>query len=627
MRSSTSSDPWQAFPRALQDEERLLRLLARAAGAALAGPPDAAAVARFRYAGGLFAGGDAGAAAAAYAEALRHAPGFAQAWAALGLCLGRLGHARAQIASCDTALRLNPDFAEAHLARAAALMSLGRATEAAQAYEAAARLQQDSPQAWAGLGRALRMQGKAAAAATAFAAAVARAPGRAELLVEQGTALREARAPSAALSAYEAALGLEPENAVALCNSGSILQELGRLDEAIGRYRGALAARPAFAGAWRNLGTALQTIGRFEDAVCAYRSAIRLDPRDAAVHTYLGAALNEAGWPEAADAAFADALALAPDDADAHFNRGLALLKAGRLREGWAEHEWRWRGILPPHGIAQPQWRGESADGRRILLHHEQGFGDALQFLRYVKLVVARGFVVILEVPRPLFRLARGLPGVETVLACGERRPEFDLHCPLMSLPFAFATELASIPSSVPYLSPPADCTARWRRLMPEAEGVKVGLVWAGNPRPGEPRSHFADRRRSVDLATLAPLAQVAGVRWFSLQKDRRQEPGDGVFNFTDLMPEAADFADTAALIDELDLVIAVDTAVAHLAGALGKPVWVLSRFDGCWRWLQGRDDTPWYPTMRLYRQEAPGDWAPVIARLTTHLTGQVPYR
>jgi tetratricopeptide (TPR) repeat protein len=605
----------------LRDEAKLLRMLGRASRAALAGPPDAAALAQFRRGGGLFSGGDAHGAAAAYAEALRHAPGFAQAWAALGLCLGRLGHARAQIASCDTAVRLAPDFAEAHLARAAALMTLRRSGEAAAAYEAAASLQPLSPLAWAGLGRARMAQGEAAAASAAFAAAVAQAPDRADLHVEHGNALRAARRdPAAALRAYEAALQIRPDHAVALCNSGCMLQDLGRFEDAIARIRAALRVRPEFAAAWRNLGTALQTLGHFEDAIWAYGSAIRHDPEDADAQTCLGAALNEAGRPDEAECAFAAALALSPDSADAHFNRGLALLKAGRLREGWAEHEWRWRGILPPHGIAQPQWRGEPAAGRRILLHPEQGFGDTLQFLRYVSLVAGRGLRVILEVPAPLLRLARGLPCVETLLECGEHRPEFDLHCPLMSLPFAFETRLTSIPCQVPYLAPPMECAARWRKLVPAAEGLKIGLVWAGNPRPGEPRSHFADLRRSVDLATLAPLAWVAGVRWFSLQKDRSEDARGAIFAFTDLMPAVTDFADTAALIGELDLVIAVDTAVAHLAGALGKPVWVLSRFDGCWRWLQGRDDTPWYPTMRLYRQESPGDWAPVVARLTSDL-------
>jgi hypothetical protein len=295
------------------------------------------------------------------------------------------------------------------------------------------------------------------------------------------------------------------------------------------------------------------------------------------------------------------------------------------MREGWAEHEFRWRGILPPHGIDRPQWRGEPAAGRRILLHPEQGLGDTLQFVRYAPLLAARGLSVVLEVQRPLLRLMQGMPGVEAVIAAGEKRPEVDLHCPLMSLPFACATDLESIPAATPYLSPPANLEKTWRARVPEqpgsAPGLLVGLVWAGNPRPEDVRTHYTDKRRSTGLAALAPLAEVAGMRWFSLQKDGATDPAAArAFDFTDLMPQVADFADTAALVSQLDLVIAVDTSVAHLAGALGKPVWVLSRFDGCWRWLHGRDDTPWYPSMRLYRQEQPGDWAPVVARVAVDL-------
>jgi tetratricopeptide (TPR) repeat protein len=634
MRSSISSDPWRALPGALANEALLLRLLSRAAPAAPAGPPDGTALARFRQAGAHVAGGDLGAAALSYAGALRHAPGFAQAWAAFSLCLGQLGHARAQIAACDIALRLAPDFAEALLARAAALTALQRHTEAADDYAAAARLQPHAPQAWAGLGRARRAAGDPEAAADAFGTAIAQARGtgpalaalqaaHADALRAAGDALREKGHPVSALRSYDASLCLQPDHAGALCASGSLLQDLGRFEAAISRYEAALAARPDFATAWRNLGTALQTLGRHEAAISAYRDAIRLDPGDADAHSALGAALTEAGRPGEAEDSFATALALSPDNADAHFNRGLALLKAGRLSEGWAEHEWRCRGILPPHGIGRPQWRGEPAAGQTVLLHAEQGFGDTLQFIRYLPLVAARGLRVVLDVPQPLRRLAKSLPGIQTMLDTGTPRPEIDLHCPLMSLPFAFETELASIPAAMPYLAPPADCAKLWRDRVPSADGLKVGLVWAGNPRPGEARSHAADQRRSVDLATLAPLAQVAGVRWFSLQKDRR-DPNAEAFALTDLMPLVADFADTAALIHALDLVIAVDTAVAHLAGALGKPVWMLSRFDGCWRWLQGRDDTPWYPTMRLYRQEAPGDWGGAVARLAADLAAAV---
>jgi tetratricopeptide (TPR) repeat protein len=630
MRSSISSDPWQALPGALENEGKLLRVLSRAAPACLAArSPDGSALQHFRQAGAHLAGGDVGAAAMSYAGALRHAPGFVQAWAALSLCLGRLGHARAQIAACDIALKLAPDFAEALLARGAALTALRRHTEAADDYAAAAKLQPQAPQAWAGLGRAHRSAGEPEAAAAAFATALRHAQSAPMLAALQaahgdalraaGDALRQQGHPAAALRAYDDSLHLQPDHAGALCASGCLLQEFGRFEAAIIRYEAALAARPDFSTAWRNLGTAMQTLGQYEAAISAYRNAVRLDPGDADAHSALGAALTEAGRPGEAEASFATALALAPDNADAHFNLGLALLKAGHLAEGWAEHEWRARGILPPHGIGCPQWRGEPAAGKVILLHAEQGFGDTIQFIRYLPLVAARGLRVVLDVPCPLHRLAESLPGLQTMQGKGTPRPEIDLHCPLMSLPFAFETELSSIPATIPYLAPPADCLEMWRDRVPPGCGLQVGLVWAGNPRPGEARSHAVDQRRSVDLATLAPLAQVPGVRWFSLQKDRR-DPDADAFAFTDLMPLVTDFADTAALIGALDLVIAVDTAVAHLAGALGKPVWMLSRFDGCWRWLQGRDDTPWYRTMRLYRQEAPGDWGGAVARMAADL-------
>jgi tetratricopeptide (TPR) repeat protein len=640
MRNSISSDPWQALPGALANERLLLRVLSRAAPARRAARlPDDAALAGFRQAAAHAADGDLAAAAACYAAALRAAPGFAQAWAALGLCLGQLGHAKAQVAACDIALRIAPDFAEALLARGAALTALHRHGEAAADYGAAARLQPASPHAWAALGRARRAAGEPEAAAAAFGTAITHAlasgmeplpsallAAYADALRAAGDSLRQNGHPTAALRAYDDSLHLQPDHPGALCASATLLQDRGHFEAAIIRYRAALAARPDFATAWRNLGTALQALGQCEAAVTAYRAAIGLDPGDADLHSHLGAALTEAGRPEEAEACFATALTLSPDNADAHFNRGLALLKAGRFCEGWAEHEWRTRGILPPHGIGRPQWRGEPAAGQSILLHAEQGFGDTIQFIRYVPLVAARGLRIVLDVPQPLRRLAESLPGIDCLLHAGAHRPDIDLHCPLMSLPFAFDTELTSIPATTPYLAPPDDCARLWRDRVPSGEGLKVGLVWAGNPRPGEARSHAADQRRSVALATLAPLARIRGVRWFSLQKDHR-DPDSERFAFTDLMPLVSDFADTAALIGTLDLVIAVDTAVAHLAGALGKPVWMLSRFDGCWRWLQGRDDTPWYPTMRLYRQEKPADWTSPVARLAADVSAVVEAR
>jgi tetratricopeptide (TPR) repeat protein len=545
------------LPKALADERKVLLILRQMGVGKAAVQPSPSALQYFRAATAAIAAGEHKKAVAQCAAALDQSPCFAQAYAVLGLALGQLGHRRAEIICCKAAIQLLPSFAEAHFALAGALDATGQHEEAIEAVRAALALKPDNPPAQALLNRLLLVH-------------------------------------------------------------GVTLQNAGRIDEAADRYREAIAIDPANPDSHRNLGAALQTAGRFEEAKAAYRTALALNPKDADAWGYLGATLMEAGELAPADEAYTTALSLAPDDADIHFNSGLFLLKAGRLGEGWAEHEWRWRGIMPPHGIAAPQWQGEPAEGKRILLHWEQGFGDTLQFVRYAPLVAERGLKVVLEVQKPLVRLMRGMPGIETVLAPGEPRPPFDLHCPLLSLPFAFGTEIETIPANIPYLMPPEELAADWQMRVGTGDGFKVGLVWAGKSVAGEIRAVYTDKRRSMDLAELAPLAAIPGIRWFNLQRDG---VWDGfAFAMTDLMPETTDFADTAALIACLDLVITVDTAVAHLAGALGKPVWMLSRFDGCWRWLQGRDESPWYPTMRLYRQTAPGDWGPVVARLAEDL-------
>lgn len=604
---------------ALDDEQAVLEWLQRAAVAARGRPPSPTALRHFNRAGQLLGTGDGRAAAIAYAAAVHDSPDFTQAYTALGLVLGQIGYRQAQIACCDIALTLSPHFAEAHLARGQALAAANHCSDSAHDFRKAVAIKPELLLAWLGLGQALMGLGRAAEAATAFAAAAARAPGRADIHIEHGNALRAAGDDAAALRAYAAALAARPGDAVAHCNIGCVLQDLGRVAQAADHYRKAVTKDPAFAQAHRNLGTVLQTIGQFDQAIQAYRSALRLRPNDTDAANFLASALMEAGQLAEAETAFASALALRPDDARTHFNHGLALLKAGKLREGWAEHEWRWRGVMPPLGISQPQWQGEAAPGSRILLHAEQGLGDTLQFVRYAPLVAARGLRVLLEVQPPLVRLAQGLPGVEAVIAAGGERPGFDLHCPLLSLAFAFGTDLHTVPATIPYLTADPDLLEQWRTRLPPATGLRAGLVWSGSPRPGEVRNNWIDARRSMELQWLAPLSAVAGVQWFNLQKDRTPDPAAG-FAMTDLMPQVGDFADTAALVAHLDLVITVDTSMAHLAGAIGKPVWMLSRFDGCWRWLQGRDDTPWYPAMRLYRQEEPAAWAPVVARLANDL-------
>jgi hypothetical protein len=307
----------------------------------------------------------------------------------------------------------------------------------------------------------------------------------------------------------------------------------------------------------------------------------------------------------------------------------MALLADGDFAAGWREYEWRLKKpqrITSVRPFLQPQWHGEAAEGRRLLIHPEQGYGDTLQFCRFAALATARGFHVTLEVQRPLVRLLQSLGGVAQVVGRGDELPEFDVHCPIMSLPLALGTTLETIPAAPAYLHANVQQVARWRRRLAVMEPIhdrrtaRIGLVWAGSPRLNSPRATAVDRRRSMPPDRWAPLFEIKGLAFFSLQKDG---PSAGGAPIIDLMGEMDDFADTAALIANLDLVIAVDTAVAHLAAALGKPVWLLERFDSCWRWLRGRRDTPWYPHMRLYRQPSAGGWESVMSEIACDLKRQ----
>lgn len=268
-------------------------------------------------------------------------------------------------------------------------------------------------------------------------------------------------------------------------------------------------------------------------------------------------------------------------------------------------------------GFGEP-WRGEDITGRTILLYAEQGLGDTLQFVRYVPMVAARGCHVLLEVQPALVRLLHTIPGVTQIVARGDTLPPFDVHCPLLSLPRAFSTRLETIPAAIPYLHADPAATAGWLAKLLNKGGLRVGLVWSGSPHNDDAGAHKLDRRRSIPLAEFAPLSDLPGVVLVSLQQHDPEHTGTRplVLPLIDPMADVVDFADTAALTVNLDLVIAVDTSVAHLAGGLGKPVWMLSRYDGCWRWLHGRDDSPWYPNMRIYRQTRPRDWSAVIARI-----------
>jgi Flp pilus assembly protein TadD len=543
----------------------------------------------------------------------------------LGLVLNQLRRPAEAEAALTTALRLNPKYPDALNNLGIALAAQGRRGEAVATYRRALKLKAAFPDACNNLGLAYKALGRLAEAEARFRAALAFNRDFAEAHGNLGIVLALQGRMAEAEASYRAALRLRPQNREALNNLGVLLSELGRWSEAERLLREAVRLDPDAADAYRNLGAVLTRLARAAEAEPMLRLATRLSPDAPEGYFNLGAALHDLRRLAEADTAYREALRLRPDFAEAHNNRAYSLLLAGRYAEGWREYEWRWRtkhmagGV---RGFAAPQWMGEPLAGRTLLLHAEQGLGDTLQFCRYAPLVAGAGRVII-EVQPPLKRLMASLPGPFEVFARGEPLPAFDLHCPLMSLPFALGPTGEAIPATIPYLAAEPSEAARWRRRLAGPAELRVGLVWAGNSHLGYPEFAAVDARRSIALAALAPLADVAAVRFFSLQKGapsvQASDPPAGMA-LSDFTAELNDFADTAALIDGLDLVISVDTSVAHLAGAMGKPVWVLNRYDTCWRWLLNRDDSPWYPSLRLFRQPAPGDWRSVIRKVVEAL-------
>ena len=414
-------------------------------------------------------------------------------------------------------------------------------------------------------------------------------------------------------------IAINPRHAPTHYNLGVAFEKLKRPQEAGAAYRKAVECQPAYPAAWNNLGILLAHEGRLEEAVATYQQALQYQPNHAEALTNLGNALMQLARPAEAIAACKRAVELMPNHPTAHFNLGLAMLLSGDLAHGWEEYEWRWqRDDFPSRHLPQLLWDGSDISGRTLLLHTEQGFGDAIQFVRYAPLLAAKGARVIVECQPELESLLRSVDGVKQVIARGKPLPYFDAHLPMLSLPRVFATTLETIPTQIPYLAPDGQRVENWRqRLATDGVVFRVGLTWAGKA------SHKNDSNRSLALEALAPLANLAGVTFYSLQKGEAASQishAQTTLKMHDVAGDLNDFADTAALISNLDLVIPVDTAAAHLAGALGKPVWTLLPFAPDWRWLLDRDDSPWYPSMRLFRQRTAGDWPEVIERLRTAL-------
>jgi len=422
-----------------------------------------------------------------------------------------------------------------------------------------------------------------------------------------------------AVACYEHALVLRPDCAELENNLGVVLEAQGSLEEAASAYSRALTLKPEYTEARFNLSNVAWKRGHFQAAIEGYRRVLEGNPDHLETHCNLGSVLHDQGNFEAALVCYERALEIQPDVAYAAWNRSLLQLLQGDFNSGWRNFEARQRTKSSPRHFPQPLWRGQPLNGARILLHAEQGLGDTIQFLRYLPLVQEAGGSVVLCLHKRLRRIARLLPGLEALVATGETLPPYDWQIPLMSLPLAFGTTLESIPADVPYLSIPEDAARAASRLVWPTTGLRVGIAWAGSP------NHAKDRFRSLPLSLMAPLLCIEGIHFFSLQMGPASRQLAALpYAVTDLEPFTSDLADTAAQIARLDLVITVDTSIAHLAGALAVPVWTMLGYVADWRWLLNRDDSPWYPTMRLFRQPSLGNWHAVMEAVRTALLERV---
>lgn len=598
-----------------------------------------------------FASGAAGEALAVIDGALRS--GIASPLMLLnrGLVLNALNRPLEAVASFDQAIVHDRNFLEAYNNRAILLAALGRVEDALESYRQALRIAPKEASLLYNYGNLLKDLGRREEALAAYDAVVKLRPDAAEAHLVRGDVLRELERYDGALESYDRTLSLRAGDVEALCNRGLALDALGRHAEAIASYDRALALRPDETIILRNRGCALINLKLHDEALATFETILARNPADAEAHynrgnvllqherfgealaSYdaalavrpdLAEALNNRGlvlkeldrWVEAADS-HRRAYAIDPGHVEARWNEALLQLLTGEYEQGWAGYEWRWHKeplIRARRDFPRPLWHGEAIAGQTILVHSEQGLGDTIQFCRYLPLVAATGARVVFEVQPPLQRLLHGIGDAE-VISRGDPLPMFDWQCPLMSLPHAFGTRLETIPADIPYLHASPDLARAWAHRLGEKRRPRIGLAWAGNA------DHRNDHNRSIALDTLLPLLD-AEADFVSLQKVLR--PGDeALLDGRDILRVDAalgDFADTAALITQFDLVISIDTSVAHLAGALGAPVWVLVTHSPDWRWLLGRDDSPWYRTARIFRQDASRDWLAVISRVRAAL-------
>ena len=559
-------------------------------------------------------------------RAVALAPESVDAHSNLGMALFQLGRPEEAAASLRQAIRCNPDHPMAPSALGYLLSSRGKFAEMAEVFRPLARLRPDHLVAHLRLGEALVNLGELDEAKACFEVALRLAPEAPEAHLGLGLVLITQEQFEAAVPSLRRAAALAPERPEAQALLERAFRGLGRLDEALEAAEQALRLQPDDADGHCLHGFLLDELRRVEEAIRSYDRAIELDPNHSEAHHNRGVALGKLARYEEAIAAFDQALRLRPDYPEAWRNRALARLILGDLERGWADLEWGWkRRLLNKPPCPLPLWTGEPLQGRTILLHEDQGLGDAIQFVRYAAHVQARGGRVVVLCRKPLARLLETCPGIDQVVVRGEALPECDVHSSLVRLMGLFTKTLETIPASVPYFRADPARVDRWRDRLAAWPGFRVGIAWQGNPK------HTRDRDRSFPMALFERLAGIEGVRLISLQKgygiEQLREWG-GRFPVVDLGdevdPDLAMMEDTPAIMMGLDLVITPDTSLAHLAGALGVPVWIALPRAPDWRWLLDREDSPWYPTARLFRQTVRGQWGPVFDRIAAALEHRI---
>ena len=531
--------------------------------------------------------------------------------------LRQIGASEFKIVSCDS--QLQQDDLEAQFIQGFELHQKGQLAQAKAIYEQLLATLPSHFDALHLLGVVAHQNNDFMLAVELIDKALEIVPHHATAHFHRGNALKKLLQLEEAVLSYGRAISINPNFVEAYYNCGLTLQGLKRLEESLASFDGAIAIKPDFAEAYSDRGNTLKDLNRLEEAISSYDRAIAIKPDFAAAHYNSGNVFHELNRIEEAIICYDRAISIKPDYVQAHLHKSLALLLAGEFKLGWKLYEWRWK--LEPftssmRNFPRPCWLGaEDISGKTVLLYAEQGFGDTIQFCRYVKLVKALGASTVLEVPKALAGLLNGLEGVDTVIEEGQSLPMFDFHCPLLSLPLALRTEVHSIPSPTPYLSLASGTTRAWARKLGEKKALRVGLAWSGRA------THKNDGKRTLTLAELLPYLPEE-YEYFSLQNEVR--PADnpllnmsGIRNYGE---ELKDFADTAAICSLMDLVISVDTSVAHLAGAIGKTTWVLLPYAPDWRWLLNRNDCPWYDSVRLYRQPDDMRWDAVLEQVAYDL-------